>query len=37
MERTVNMVNNFGNFWFADDKAGRGGYVPLISNVGRKR
>jgi len=32
MRTFVNMVDN--NFWFADRKAGRGGYVPLIGKNG---
>ena len=37
MKTFVNMVDNFRNFWFADDKAGRGESFPLISDVGLKR
>ena len=34
MKIIVNMVDRFRNFWFADNKAGRGGYVPLIADTG---
>jgi len=37
MKNFVNMVDNFRNFWFADnDKAGRGRIFPLINDVGLK-
>jgi hypothetical protein len=34
MKIFVNMVDNFRNFWFADNKAGRGEYVPLNFDTG---